>query len=80
MHDDKERAVMWAYAVDCVLNNCTMGNILHAPGYDRYRAFSEYASRHGDVLQSISDRRAYEYWNPTKTTKAYRAAADFLRR
>lgn len=78
MADDKERAVMWAYAVDCARHSRTMGNILHAPDYFKYRAFGEYASRHGDVLASIADRRAYEYWSPTTTTKAYRAAREFL--
>ena len=78
MADDKERAVMWAYAVDCARHSRTMGNILHAPDYFKYRAFGEYASRHGDVLRSIADRRAYEYWSPTTTTKAYRAAREFL--
>lgn len=78
MADDKERAVMWAYAVDCARHDRTMGNILHAPDYFKYRAFGEYASRHGDVLASVADRRAYEYWSPTTTTKAYRAAREFL--
>ena len=78
MPDDKARAVMWAYAVDCAMHNRTMGNILDAPDFDRYAAFSEYASLHGDILKSIADRRAYEYWSPTTTTKAYRAAREFL--
>lgn len=78
MADDKERAVMWAYAVDCARRGRTMGNILHAPDYHKYRAFGEYASRHGDMLASIAARRAWEYWEPTKTTKAYKAAAEFL--
>jgi len=79
MPDDKARAVMWAYAVDCALHGRTMGNILDAPDFDKYTAFSEYASLHGDILKSVSDRRAREYWNPTTTTKAYKAAVEFLK-
>jgi hypothetical protein len=79
MPDDKARAVMWAYAVDCALHGRTMGNILDAPDFYKYTAFSEYACLHGDVLKSVSDRRAREYWNPTTTTKAYKAAAEFLK-
>lgn len=78
--DDKERAVFWAYAVDCALHDQIMGNILQAPDYFKYRSFAEYASRHGDVLQSIAARRSRDYWNPTTTTKAYKAAVEFLKR
>jgi len=78
MHDDKERAILWAYAVDCARQHRTMGNLLRSPEYHKYRAFGEYASRHGDVLRSIADRRAEEYWTPTTTTKAYRAAVEFF--
>lgn len=79
MPDDKERAILWAYAVDCTRQRRTMGNLLRSPDYHKYRAFGEYASRHGDVLRSIADRRAEEYWSPATTTKAYKAAAEFMR-
>lgn len=77
--DDKERAVFWAYAVDCALHNQILGNILHSPDYYKYRTFAEYASRHGDILQSIAARQARDYWSPTTTTKAYKAAAEYLK-
>ena len=75
---DRDRAVFFAYAVDCERHGKTMGNIKKAKNLPRYEEFADYVLLHDDLKRSVLERGTREYWEPGHNTKVYRAAKEWF--
>lgn len=76
--DDKSKAELYGYAVDCSIHNWTPGNMLESPRISLYVQFADAASKDARVLMSISSRPGSDIWDPAKNTIAYKFAQRFF--
>ncbi|MDO4810572.1 MAG: hypothetical protein Q3985_01380 [Eubacteriales bacterium] len=75
---DKDRVILYGYAVHCSLTDQVMGNVLISPNYDRYESFAAEVMGHPDVMKSIMGRPGSDLWKPSKQTIAYSFAVKFF--
>lgn len=74
----KDRAALYAYAVQQSLADRPFGNMLADPDRDRFYAFADIVTADASLIKSLDGRRATDFLKPQRSTKIYKAAAAFL--
>ena len=75
---ERERAMFYAYGVDCERHGRIMGNIRKEANYPRYAQFADYVLSKDDLKRSLHERSTKEFWGPGHNTKIYRAAKEWF--
>lgn len=76
--DDREKAMLYGYAVHCEMRGITPGNIDKSVDLPLYTKFADEACRDAKVWSSISKRPGDDIWSPSKSTNAYKYACSFF--
>lgn len=74
----KDRAALYAYAVQQSLAGLSFGNMLTDPACDRFYAFADVVAADTSLVKSLDGREPSDFLKPQRGTKIYKAAAAFL--
>lgn len=74
----RDRAALYAYAVQQSLAGKPFENMLADPSHDRFYAFADVVAADASLVKSLEGREPSDYLKPQRGTKIFKAAAAFL--
>lgn len=74
----RDRAALYAYAVQQSLVGRPFGNMLTDPSRDLFYAFADVVAADASLVKSLEGREPSDYLKPQRSTKIFKAAAAFL--
>ena len=76
--NDRDRAALYAYAVQQRIKDESFGNMLQDPNLDLFYRFADQAVQDPAIINSLKGREADDFLYPRKGTAIYKAAEAFL--
>lgn len=74
----RDRAALYAYAVQQSLAGSPFGNMLTDPSSDRFYDFADVVLADASLVKSLEGREPHDYLKPQRGTKIYKTAVAFL--